>query len=265
MLPAPQAPRVSCLRAPGLPERPEGRGLWGRVGAGGVSNGRLLLPRCRGSRAGKWSARKGTPAACPCWRPWTPSCPLHAPRTSPCACRCRTCTRLAVSEGAGPICSAAGARPTSARSPLQTPLLSPGAPQGARGQVIAASPSTLPAFGGTILLPVHSFTLHPSAHLLSISPSIIYLFIHLSSVPLVYPSICSSVHPPPTIHRSSIIHPSTSSIHHPSTHPPHYPSIRLSNVCQAFLPPGQWSAPCQELVPPTPESQSCGRHDPLQE
>lgn len=35
---------------------------------------------------------------CPCWKPWTQSCPQLAPLTSPFACHCRMCTRLVVSE-----------------------------------------------------------------------------------------------------------------------------------------------------------------------
>lgn len=134
------------------------------VGGGVCYDGAFFfLPRCPGSRAGKWRGRKGMPVACPSWRPWTLSCLPHAPQTSPCVCRCRTCTRLVVSEGsmAAARCSAPAHLASSA---LRPPPENCPQTRSIQGQLFLPLPPCCTLSGGP---PIH------------LSPSI-HLFIHLS-------------------------------------------------------------------------------------
>lgn len=138
-----------------------GCGVHGVGGGGRYDRAFFFLPRCPGSRAGKWRGRKGMPVACPSWRPWTPSCPPHAPQTSPCVCHCRMCTRLAVSEGPGPL-PAAAPLPTWPALPSD-PLLRTGPRPGAsRAQLFLPLPPCCTLSGGP---PFHlSPSIHPSVH-----------------------------------------------------------------------------------------------------
>ena len=167
----PQIDTVGAVAAGAQANLPtSGCGVHGVGGGGRYEGAFFFLPRCPGSRAGKWRGKKGMPVACPSWRPWTPSCPPHAPQTSPCVCHCRMCTRLAVSEGhmATARCSAPAHLASSA---LRPPPENWPQTRSIQGPVVSAPPTMLHTFWGTIHPPV---SIHPSIH-----PSI-HLLIHLS-------------------------------------------------------------------------------------
>ena len=166
----PQIDTVGAVAAGAQANLPtSGCGVHGVGGGGRYEGAFFFLPRCPGSRAGKWRGKKGMPVVCPSWRPWTPSCPPHAPQTSPCVCHCRMCTRLAVSEGhmATARCSAPAHLASSA---LRPPPENWPQTRSIQGPVVSAPPTMLHTFWGTIHPPV---SIHPSIH----------------------PSICSSIYP----------------------------------------------------------------------
>lgn len=200
------------------------------------------------------------PVACPCWRPWTRSCPRHAPQISPCACRCRTCTRLAVSGGAGSPGCGRLAQPTPAGSAPRTHSETRALDKG------LLRPSCLPlpqchrlSGGPSIRLSIRHPSLHadncfpPHIHL-SIHPSI-HLHVRSSIRTVIHPSVCltqpSSIRPPshPLTHMPISVHtpvhprPSICPSIRPPTHP--YPFIHLSRV---IFPSAKHSALCQEVV-----------------
>lgn len=144
-------------------------------------------------------------AACPCWKPWTQSCPPPAPPTSPFVCRCRMCTRLVVSESSVPELTA------SCRCLRALP------------QTLTRTSTRNPQDGCLCLSPYTIYSSTPSVY----SPILILVLsihpIYLSTqTPL---TLTSTVTPPPT---SS--DPSTHLHRCPSHSPPHIHHLAFNRI-----------------------------------